>query len=159
MKKIYTRRFVIIPLLAILLMLTCSISASAVSEPQSVKEIKEETILYVDGSYDTITLTVSTPTARISKTTSGTKTITKHSVLNVTQYSFTVYGSFSYTGTSATAIRASASYKIYESSWSCTDKTVEKSGNTVTGTATFKNGLSKNYPTATITCSATGVLS
>ena len=112
-----------------------------------------------DGGYIVTTLTIEPSTSRASGTTSGSKTVTKYNVFDVKQYSFTVHGTFTYNGSAATATSASTSYTIYQSGWSCTNRSTTKDRDTITGTATFRNGIAVNYPTATLTCSPTGNVS
>lgn len=157
-KHINTRRLTSL-LLTFLLILTCIVSATAASDEQPLTQTTTDTIYYEDGSYDVVTLTVEVSAARSTKTKSGSRTVTKYSNKDVKQFSFTVKGVFAYDGNSAWATNVSTSYEIFESGWSCTKKSASKSGNSVTGSATFKYGLAVNYPSATVTCSPTGVIS
>lgn len=159
MKKYISKRILSAPLLALLLVLACIFPAAAASDAQSLTETTTEIVRYDDGSYDVVTLTIETPITRAASTKSGSKTVTKYSTKNVKQYSFTVKGVFAFDGSSAWATNASTSYQIFVDGWSCTDRSASKSGNSVTGTGTFKKGFAVNYPTATISCSPSGVLS
>ena len=134
----------------------------ALSCPATLAAEAQETTTIVpceDGGYIVTTLTIEPSLTRASGTTSGSKTVTKYNVLDVKQYSFTVHGTFSYNGSAATAISASTSYTIYQSGWSCTNRSTTKDRDTITGSATFRNGIAVNYPTATLTCSPTGNVS
>ena len=143
-------------ILLVCLMLACFCMPSLAVE----REAESTTIIDCeDGGYIVVTLTIDPSYTRASNTTSGTKTVTKYNILNVKQYSFSVHATFTYNGSSATATSASTSYTIYQSGWQCSNRSATKSGNTVTGNATFKNGLAVNYPTATLTCSSTGKVS
>lgn len=125
------------------------------------EEVQETTTVAAceDGGYIVTTLTIIPAITRASGTTSGSKTVTKYNILDVKQYSFTVHGTFSYNGSAATAISASTSYTIYQSGWSCTYRSTTKDRDTITGSATFRNGIAVNYPTATLTCAPTGKVS
>lgn len=130
-----------------------TISAGAVQS-----EISAETVYFEDGSYMVITLEMSSANVRAS-TRSASKTASYHNSSGELQYSFTLNGTFSYDGSSATATASSTSYQIYNSDWRCTTCMSSKSGNSVTGTATFKKSIWANTKDLKITCSPTGVIS
>lgn len=68
-------------------------------------------------------------------------------------------GTFSYNGTTATAISASASHTTYQS-WSYKNESVTTSGNKARVTAILTKLFSSNIPVdITLTCSPTGKLS
>lgn len=159
MKKNIRKRILFAPLLAFFLVLACVFPVAATSDTQLPTETTTEIIHYNDGSYDFITITIEQPLARSTNTKSGTKTVTKYGSKNAKQFSFTVKGVFAFDGISAQATNVSTSYQIFESDWTCTKKSASKSNNSVTGSATFKCGLAVNYPSATLYCSSTGVLS
>ena len=143
-------------LLSLVILLTyCSLPVSAAEEISAGQNVE----YLEDGSYIVTTLVVEPSITRSSNTTTGKKTVTKYSISNVKQYSFTLRATFSYNGSSATATDASTSITIYQNGWQCTNRSTSKSGNRVTGNATFRNGAAVNYPTVTITCSANGVMS
>lgn len=159
MRRYCNVRNLVMLLFASFLILACIVPAAAVSGEQFPTRTTTDTIYYEDGSYDVVTLTIEVPAARSIGTKSGSKTITKYSEKDVRQFSFTVKGVFAYDGSNAWATNVSASYQIFVSGWSCSDKSTSKSGNSVSGTGTFKKGLSVNYPTVTVYCSSTGVIS
>ena len=139
---------------AVLMLVLCIVPASAVEQ-----SVTEGTVYYEDGSYTVTTLVVEPSFARASGTKTGSKTVTGYNASNVKLYSYTVRGTFSYNGSSATATAVSTTSSIHMNGWVCTNTEKSKSGNSVTGTGTFKCGLLTRTATATITCSATGVLS
>lgn len=76
------------------------------------------------------------------------------------EWEFILKGSFKYDGKKATAVSASASYKIYKDGWKCTSKKAVKSGATVKGTAKFKYGVfNTKEASLSLKCSPTGKLS
>lgn len=159
MKKYISKQIRFAPLLAFLLALACIFPAAAASDAQPLLETTTEIVHYDDGSYDVVTLTIEAPITRATSTQSGSKTVTKYSTQNIKQYSFTVKGVFAFDGSSAWATNVSTSYQIFQTGWTCAKKSASKSGNSVTGSATFKYGVLSNSPTATISCSPSGVLS
>jgi hypothetical protein len=115
-------------------------------------------ITYSDGSYlvTTITKAISATTYQ----TTGTKTVSYYTSGNTLAWNFSVKGTFKYTGSTVTAISASASDTIYDSTWSCTSKTASYSGASATASGTFKNvTLLTRTVSTTLTCSASGTLS
>lgn len=79
-------------------------------------------------------------------------------------YSIKVSGSFSYTGSSSTCTSSSVTTSVIDSAWKITSKSASKSGNKAIGYATAKRYMfgfvvETRNETATLTCSATGVLS
>ena len=80
------------------------------------------------------------------------------------QWSATLRGTFTYTGSSATCTASSISYTIENSKWKISSATASKSGNTASGHITAKR-YTFGIPVQTveapiaISCSATGVLS
>jgi len=103
-----------------------------------------ETTVFEDGSYIITTIskepsTLETATLLASGKT-GTKTIEYYSAGNTLEWIFSVTGTFTYDGVTATAIAASASHNIYVSGWTCTNKSAWYSGNKAYASATFKYG-------------------
>lgn len=79
-------------------------------------------------------------------------------------YTVSVTGTFTYTGTSSTCTKSSVNATASVGDWKVTSKSASKSGNTATGKATLKqyyngNVVQTKYPSVTLTCSATGILS
>ena len=155
MKSNALKRVFIVPFVFLLVLIGFDIPVFAASTNQTTTEI----VYYDDGSYDIITLTVGLSLNRSTNTKTGSKTVTKYNINNIKQYSFTVIGVFSYDGSAAWATSVSSSYYIYQDGWSCTNRSTSKSGNSVTGSATFKKGIAVNYPSATVYCSSNGVIS
>lgn len=143
-------------LLALVMMFSlCAVPALA-AEPETSVDV----VYFADGSYLTTELEVYAPAARASDTVSGQKTATFTNSIGVNQWSLTVYGTFTYNGSTATATSASYSYQIYDSVWSLDSATAYCSGNKAIADATFSSGLfvSKGI-TVTLSCSANGTLS
>lgn len=112
---------------------------------------------YSDGSYAIIS-TYDTSTSR-SNQKSGYKNYDYYD--GGLAWTFTVYGAFSYTGTSVTCTDASFGYDIVQSSWRCTSGNAEADGNTATARGTFTRSSDGRivYPKVTISCDVNGNLS
>ena len=116
-----------------------------------------------DGSYLATTVTVYAGISR-SSTKSGSKTTTYNDSTGAVVWSYTVNGTFTYTGSSATCTYVSDTYSVNSSNWSVISHSCSKSANNAVGTATAKcsvSGVIKNTVplSVTLTCSPTGVLS
>lgn len=133
-------------------------SLSAV-ETQSLPSTVEITYLS-DGSYLVTELVAADNAVMSTNTVSGSKKTTAYNSSGSALWSFTVSGTFRYTGSSATATSAYCSYIIYSSLWSLKTASAYCSGSQAIADGTFKGALvlTKNV-TVTLTCSATGVLS
>ena len=97
-------------------------------------------------------------------TASGQKTKSYKNSSGVVLWSVTVYGSFTYTGSSATCTSATRSTACPSSAWSIVSSSSMRSGNTATATARAKHTDSNgnvSYTTLTVSlsCSASGTLS
>lgn len=75
-------------------------------------------------------------------------------------WTFTVYGSFSYNGSSATCTAASATCDIRDSGWKLTSNEAYPSGSAAIakGVMQKKSTGKRVYPTVTLTCTPNGVL-
>ena len=118
---------------------------------------------FEDGSYVITTISEEISQARAS-TKSGQKTSTFYDSDNVAQWSATLKGTFTYSGSSATCTASSITYTIYSSKLKVTSAQATKSGNKATGNVTAKRYLlgipvQTINKTITLTCSASGVLS
>lgn len=119
---------------------------------------------FEDGSY----IVTELKTSGISTFTASTKNYSKSASYynsdNEKEWTVTLSGTFSYTGSSATCTKATKSYKIYDDHWKVTSSSASKSGNKATGNFTVKRYLA-GIPirtvnkTLTITCSNSGVCS
>ncbi|MBQ3128599.1 MAG: hypothetical protein IJN78_04610 [Clostridia bacterium] len=155
------KRFIAITLSLIIILSAISFNASA-----SYGEINDEiteTIYFEDGSYIVITLEETTY-SRATNTKSGSKTYTYTNSDNEKQWSVTLNGTFTYTGSTATCTNATISKVIYDDAWKFTSATASKSGNKATGNITAKKyflgiAIKTVNDSITLTCSATGTLS
>lgn len=116
-----------------------------------------------DGSYLVTTLTEETANSR-ANTITGNKTYTYSGANGVTEWTYKITGTFSYTGSSSTCTAVSDSYTISNDKWHMSSHSCSKSGNTAYGTVTMKYkvlGITANTITRNISlsCSASGTLS
>lgn len=142
---------------ATMMLFSClSISAYAV---QPEKELVSQSVFeYADGSYTVVTVYEMSSNFR-SSTKSGGKDAAHYSG-GVLQWTFTVYGTFEYNGSSATCTAASYGRNIYVSGWTLSNAGAYRTGASAkaTGTMSYTDGRAI-YPNVTLTCSGTGVLS
>lgn len=131
---------------------------SALPMAGAAEAVSEERIELGDGYY-LITETFQSG-ARASKSVSGSKPYTCYDSAGTALWKVTLYGTFTYTGSSATCTASSISTTIYDSSWSTGSKSASKSGNKATGSATMKKSTVKSVPVSlSLSCSASGSLS
>ena len=124
----------------------------------AAETVATEKIEFDDGSY-LIVETIRSG-ARAAHSISGSKPYTYYNASDVAQWKATLYGTFTYTGSSATCTASSISTTIYDSSWSTGSKSASKSGNKATGSATMKKSTVKSVPVSlSLSCSASGSLS
>ena len=124
----------------------------------AAEAVSEERIELGDGYY-MIAETFQSG-ARASKSVSGSKPYTCYDSAGTALWKVTLYGTFTYTGSSATCTASSISTTIYDSSWSTGSKSASKSGNKATGSATMKKSTVKSVPVSlSLSCSASGSLS
>ena len=153
------KKLVIITLVVAML-LVVPMSAYAVPANTSISR----TIVFEDGSY-IITTISEEPSPRktvalLASKKTGTKTIEYYSAGNTLEWDFSVTGTFTYDGITATAVSASASHNIFVSGWSCTNKSAWYSSNTAYASATFKYGiLLTSNASISLSCSPSGTLS
>lgn len=127
--------------------------------------VDSRTVEYLgNGIY--VETTIESPNISICATNTITKTKTnkykdsKGTVL----YTVSVTGTFNYTGSSSTCTNAIVNATAPVNDWTVASKSASKSGNKAIGNATVKQYLDghliqTNYPSVTLTCSATGQLS
>ncbi len=116
-----------------------------------------------DGSY-IVTTVVFSDISLLATTKTGSKTDTLYNSNNEKQWSVTLTGTFSYTGSSATCTNSKTSYQVFDSSWKVTSSAASKSGRTAKGEFTVKKyvlgiATKTEKSTITISCSNSGVLS
>ena len=126
------------------------------------KTVAIEKNLLEDGSYYITVIQVqeNSVTCRGTSTKNGTKSRSYYSATDELQFTVSVWGSFTYNGTTATATDSSSSYSITNSSWSFVSGRSFAADNRAVATCTFhlSNVGNKTY-TVTLSCSPTGVLS
>lgn len=151
----YMKRILSGVLLIVLSFSLCAFPALAVDTPETTTGV----IYFEDGSYLTLELVVyQSSLARASNTVSGGKTGNCRDADGNLLWDFTVHGTFTYDGTTAT--HASYSYNIYNSAWRLKSAEAYCSGNQAIAEGKFNGGLFLNRSTSlTLTCSPTGVLS
>ena len=124
----------------------------------AAEAVSEERIELGDGYY--LIAETFQSGARASKSVSGSKPYTCYDSAGTALWKVTLYGTFTYTGSSATCTASSISTTIYDSSWSTGSKSASKSGNKATGSATMKKSTVKSVPVSlSLSCSASGSLS
>ena len=119
------------------LILSMSIPFSVFAQSTITTNSKVE--YFDDGSY-LVTEFTETIVPFSSGSKSEGKTATYYSSDDKRQWSVTIWGTFTYTGSSATCTNASTSYTVYNSAWKVKEATATKSGRTATG-----NFLVKKY--------------
>lgn len=131
---------------------------SALPMAGAAEAVSEERIELGDGYY--LIAETFQSGARASKSVSGSKPYTCYDSAGTALWKVTLYGTFTYTGSSATCTASSISTTIYDSSWSTGSKSASKSGNKATGSATMKQSTVKSVPVSlSLSCSASGSLS
>lgn len=119
---------------------------------------------FEDGSYIVTELETSGISTFAASTKNYSKSASYYNSDNEKEWTITLSGTFSYTGSSATCTKATKSYSIYNDNWKVTSSSASKSGNKATGNFTVKRYLA-GIPirtvnkSLTITCSKTGVCS
>lgn len=131
---------------------------SALPMAGAAEAVSEERIELGDGYY--LIAETFQSGARASKSVSGSKPYTCYDDAGTALWKVTLYGTFTYTGSSATCTASSISTTIYDSFWSTGSKSASKSGNKATGSATMKKSTVKSVPVSlSLSCSASGSLS
>ncbi len=127
--------------------------------------VESRTIEYLgDGIY--VETTIESPNISTYATNTITKTKTNRykNSKGTVLYTVSVTGTFKYTGSSSTCTSATVNATTSINDWKVISKSASKSGNKATGKATVKQYIEgkvvqTKYPSVTLTCSATGVLS
>lgn len=141
-------------------------SASRVhaQEADSSPKVTSYTSYFEDGSYYVTTIeefssTTSSRANELEK--SGKKTISSYDSSSNLLYSLTVYGTFSYNGTTAKATSSSYTYTVDSIFWSFSSGSASHSGASATATGTYKllGFLSTQKLEVRLTCSPSGTLS
>ena len=142
-------------LLTALLCVCVSIPAFAADENSRV--VSRTVEQYDNGAYAVITVYDNT-TAR-GGTKNGRKDFDYYESGSLA-WTFTVHGSFSYNGSSATCTAASATCDIRDSGWKLTSNEAYPSGSAAIakGVMQKKSTGKRVYPTVTLTCTPNGVL-
>lgn len=125
----------------------------------------EDITYFEDGSYCISTIKeFSTFSSENTRATNQTKNASKqrdyYSAKDELLFSVKVYGSFTYNGTTATAIDAKYTQTVYSNSWRFVAGYANCNGATATATCTFRCSNSYNKTlSASLTCSPDGKLS
>jgi len=122
--------------------------------------VQKQTTYLSDGSYyvTTIEQDITSPFARTSSK-SGSKTAKYYDANNKEIFYIKVSGTFSYTGSSATAQSASATIGYYISGCTTSNRSSYTSGNKAVASATVKYQGKSLSKSVTLSCSANGTLS
>jgi len=136
-----------------------TLCASAIHIPGNDSK---DVIYFPDGSYIITEIheeSTSFYTLEARQTKRGNKVRTAYSKDGEKLGSLTVYGTFTYNGTTATAESASYSHTVDASGWSFSGGSSYCSGATATASGTFKCLFESKTLTVSLRCSASGVLS
>lgn len=145
--------------------LCCVLIFSALPVFSYAAESIEDITYFEDGSYCISTIQeYETFNSENTRTTSQTKNASKqrdyYSAKDELLFSVKVYGSFTYNGTTATAIDAKYTQTVHSNSWRFVAGNANCKGATATANCTFrcKNSYNKTL-SASLTCSPDGKLS
>lgn len=150
------------------IILTLSMTATALAAHPKYVSSQEEYTYFDDGSYSiTVIETEDDFTISLFATTStktGSKTFTYYNSNNEALWYVKVMATFSYGSGSSKCTNASVSAASNSSNWKISDKSVSKSANTATAKATAKRyamgfTVKTIQESVTLTCSSTGKLS
>jgi len=142
-------------LLAVLLMVCFSVTAFAADDKGRV--VSRTVEQYDNGSY--VVVTVYDDTTARGGTKNGHKDY-EYYISGALQWTFTVYGSFSYNGSTATCTAASYGCNINNSGWYRVKGEAYPSGSAAIAKGTMRRPSDGRevYPSVSITCTANGVL-
>lgn len=134
MKKIHQFTLFALTLLLFMASLT-TLALAAENESPQIRRFE-------DGSYVVITIDTDQPQSDVAfaagkQITSGTKNYSYYNGSNDLVLVFRVHGTFEYNGVTASAIGASYSYDIYDSSWSFLNGSATSSSATATATGSL----------------------
>lgn len=144
--------------LSILTLIVILLPSSAAKDTLSVTVTTEVELLPNGDSIETELITY-TELGGAKATKIGQKTKSYKNSSGTVMWSVTVYGTFSYTGSSATCTSASRSTTCPGSGWTIVSSSASKSGNTATAKATAGYNNSHYSLTVSLKCSANGTLS
>lgn len=142
-------------LLSLVTLLSVSLTALAADTPQIMTN--REVITFDNGDYATIETIIDDVSVMSNEraSRSSSKTYTYRNSAGSTLWSFTLKASFSYNGSSSVT-RASTSYSISNSSWSCDDHYATESGNTAYGYGSFSSSIQSKDVELSLTCDKNG---
>lgn len=143
-------------LLSLVTLLSVSLTALAADTPQIMTN--REVITFDNGDYATIETIIDDISVMSNEraSRSSSKTYTYRNSAGSTLWSFTLKASFSYNGSSSSVTRASTSYSISNSSWSCDDHYATESGNTAYGYGSFSSSIQSKDVELSLTCDKNG---
>lgn len=120
-----------------------------------------DVVYYEDGSYLVReVITESALKSRGTQTKTGSCVTTYYNASDVAMWDITLTGTFSYNGSTATALSASYSYNIYSSAWAFKSANAYCQENKAIVDGVFVHAFFIPHDTTvTLTCSPTGVLS
>lgn len=142
-------------LLSLVTLLSVSLTVLAADTPQTMTN--REVITFDNGDYATIETIIDDVSVMSNEraSRSSSKTYTYRNSAGSTLWSFTLKASFSYNGSSSVT-RASTSYSISNSSWSCDDHYATESGNTAYGYGSFSSSIQSKDVELSLTCDKNG---
>lgn len=143
--------------LAIIILLALIPFHAFASAPKEIL-ISRHKETYQDGSYAVVSVYRSENVTR-DGTVSGHKDYNYYD--GGLAWTFTVYGTFAATGTSASCISASYGISIQNNAWYCLSGSARPSGNAAVASGTMCRGTDgrRVYPSVTLYCSPNGSLS
>ena len=164
-RRVIMKKLISFFLCTLLITATLSTSAFAMDTEPPIRSSTKT--VFEDGSYCITTITevreslktiFSEAGTRATKTASKTRAYYNSS--NQFLFSVTVTGTFSYNGSTATAINAEYSYSLTDSAWKFVSGSAGYSGNSATATCKFKQGtLYSRTLSVSLSCSPSGILS
>ena len=149
-------------IISVILIMTTLLSAfvlSAAAKENTSVVITTEVEILPNGDYIETELITYVQLDGAKATKSGQKTKSYKNSSGAVMWSVTVYGTFSYTGSSATCTSASRSTTCPGSGWTIVSSSASKSGNTATAKATARYNNSDYTRSVTLQCSVNGTLS
>lgn len=148
------RRFLLLVVAILMLFSTFTLCASA-KEPEDM--LLSRSIEYLDNG-DYIVTEIYQPMAQPFSGTNGYKSSTYTTSSGTRVFTVTVYGTFSYNGSTSSATSASASVDIYAANASFVSKNAYTSGATAYATGTVNYGGVNITRTVSLTCDKNGHL-
>ena len=148
------KRFFALISTAILLMFSLSVLAGAA---ETTDQLVSTSVEYLDNG-DYIVTEVYRPAIQLYAGTNGYATATYRNSAGSSIFSVTVYGTFTYNGSTSSATSASASVNIYVSNASFVSKNAYTSGASAYGTGTVRYNDSNCSVTARVSCDKNGNL-